>query len=151
MSTLHQAAEVANELTSRLSQISVANGSNTDVGLKVLRGRRRIDDNQVPCVVLAEGPDQPSAGPGRLPTVELAQTYILIAYHECEPDHPNDMGHLLLKDLKRAIFHDGVTLGGKVVRVTYRGRDIGPRGDGVGIVCASVEIDVNFVEDLTNP
>lgn len=76
---------------------------------------------------------------------------MLIAYDACHPDHPNDKAHLLIKDLKRAIFADGVTLGGNVLRVEYRGRDIGPRGDGVEIVCASVEIAVKFVEDLANP
>lgn len=151
MSTFHQATQVATELAARLATITVANGFNSDIGLRVLRGRRRIDDAQVPCSVLAEGPDTPTSGPGRLPTVEVKQSYILIAYHECDPDHPNDKGHELLKDLKRSIFADGVTLGGQVKRVHYRGRDIGPRGDGVNIVCATIEIDVDYVEDLTNP
>ncbi len=151
MSTIHQASQIAAELATRLGTITVANGSHTDIGLKVLRGRRRIDDAQVPCVVLAEGPDSPTRGPGRIPSAEVVQTYVLIGYHACDADHPNDMGHLLLKDLKRAVFKDGVTMGGQVARVEYKGRDIGPRGDGVGIVCASIEIDVSFVEDLTNP
>ena len=151
MSTLHSASDIAGVIAARLATITIANGKNTDVGLRVLRGRRRIDDAQVPCVVLAEGPDNPTPGPGRLPTCEVSQSYILIAYHACDADHPNDMGHLLLKDLKRAVFHDGVTLGGNVVRVKYAGRDIGPRGDGVGIVCASIEVEVSYVEDLTNP
>ena len=151
MSTFHQATEIATELAARLATITLANGFNSDIGLNVLRGRRRIDDNQVPCAVLIEGPDTPSSGPGKLPTVEVVQSYVLVAYHECDPDHPNDKGHELIKDLKRAIFSDGVTLAGQVRRVHYRGRDIGPRGDGVGIVSATVEIDVDFVEDLTNP
>lgn len=151
MSTFHQASQVAAELAQRLAKITVANGFHTDIGQRVLRGRRRIDDGQVPCAVLAEGPDTPTSAPGRLPTSEITQSYVLIAYHECDPDHPNDKGHELIKDLKRAIFADGVTLAAQVQRVHYRGRDIGPRGDGVGIVCASVEIDVHFIEDLTNP
>ena len=151
MSTINQAAPLAAAIEARVAQISVANGFNTEIGSRVLRGRRRIDDNQVPCVVIAEGLDTATPGPGRLPTVEVSQTYMLIAYHECDPDHPNDMAHLMIKDLKRAIFHDGVTLGGNVRRVKYSGRDIGPRADGVGIVCASIEIVVEFVEDLSNP
>jgi hypothetical protein len=151
MSTLNKASDVAAEITARMGQVSIANGFNTDVGLRVLRGRRRIDDGQVPCIVIAEGLDQVTASPGRIPSAEIQQTYILIAYHECHPDHPNDKAHELLKDLKRAVFKDGVTLGGKVHRIDYRGRDIGPRGDGVGIVCASIEVEVKFVEDLTNP
>lgn len=151
MTTLHQADQVATELDTRLKRITVANGFNSDIGLRVLRGRRRIDDGQVPCAVLVEGPDTPVSGPGRMASAEITQSYVLIAYHECDPDHPNDKGHELIKDLKRAIFADGTTLANQVQRVHYRGRDIGPRGDGVGIVCATIEIDVNFIEDLTNP
>ncbi|PJC14276.1 MAG: hypothetical protein CO065_14680 [Comamonadaceae bacterium CG_4_9_14_0_8_um_filter_57_21] len=151
MTTFHQAAEVASELAARLATITVANGFHSDIGLRVLRGRRRIDDGQVPCAVLVEGADTPSSAPGALVTVEITQTYVLVAYHDCNPDHPNDKGHELIKDLKRAIFSDGTTLAKQVKRVHYRGRDIGPRGDGVGIVSATVEIDVVFVEDLTNP
>lgn len=151
MSTINQASALAAEIEARIERISIANGFNTDIGVRILRGRRRIDDDQVPSVVIAEGLDSPTPGPGRLPTAEVSQTYMLISYHECDPDHPNDQAHLMIKDLKRAIFHDGVTLGGKVPRVKYAGRDIGPRADGVGIVCASIEIAVSFVEDLSNP
>lgn len=151
MSTIHTAAEVSDLIATRLGGISIANGYFSDIGLRVLRGRRRIDDHQVPCVVIVEGADQPTPTPGRLPTVDIEQTYVLIAYHACDADHPNDKAHELLKDLKRSIFSDGVTFGGNVSKVQYKGRDIGPRGDGVGIVCASIEIEVRFVEDLTNP
>lgn len=148
---LTKASDIAAEIASRLAGITVAAGFNTDIGLNVMRGRRRIDDNQVPCVVLVEGADDPTPGPGRIATTEVLQSYVLVAYHACHPDHPNDMGHDLIKDLKRAVFGDGVTLGGKVRKVTYQGRDIGPRGDGVAIVCANIEIQVMFAEDLTNP
>lgn len=151
MSTINQASVLAQEIAARMATVTVANGFNTDIGTRVLRGRRRIDDNQVPCIVIAEGLDTTTPGPGRMATSEIAQTYMLIAYHACHPDHPNDKAHELIKDLKRAVFKDGVTLGGKVPRVEYRGRDIGPRSDGVAIVCASIEIVVKFVEDLTNP
>lgn len=151
MSTINQASVLAIEIAARVATITIANGFHTDIGLNVLRGRRRIDDHQVPCVVVVEGLDTPTAGPGRMATAEINQSYMLIAYHACNPDHPNDKAHDLIKDLKRAIFKDGVTLGGAVPRVEYKGRDIGPRGDGVGIVCASIEIAVKFVEELTNP
>lgn len=151
MTTLHTARDAANAIAARLSTINVASGSITDIGLRVLRGRRRIDNEQVPCVVLAEGLDQINQASGRVPSCEVQQTYMLIAYHECDPDHPNDRGHDLIKDLKRAIFSDGVTLGGNVLRVEYKGRDIGPRGDGVAIVCASIEIVIKFIENLSEP
>lgn len=148
---LNTASDVAVELARRMALVTTANGYLTNAGTRVLRGRRRIDDGQVPCIVIAEGLDQVSQHQSRMAMAEIEQTYILIAYDECHPDHPNDKAHSLLKDLKRAVFADGVTLGGKVRKVEYKGRDIGPRSDGVGIVCASIEIEVRFIEDLTNP
>lgn len=152
MSTLlNKASDIALALTTRLSTITKINGYNTDIGTRVMRGRRRIDDNQVPCAVLVEAADSVTPAPGRLVTAEVKQRYILVGYYQCDPIHPNDTGHLVIKDFKRAIFHDGVTLGGTVRKVEYKGRDIGPRGDGVDIVCATVEVEVTFAEDLTNP
>lgn len=151
MTTLNSASDVALAVAARVAGITIANGFNTDIGLKTMRGRRRIDDSQVPCAVIAEGLDVVTKGPGRFSANEIAQTYVLIAYHACHPDHPNDKAHEVIKDLKRAIFKDGTTLDGSVKRVEYIGRDIGPRGDGVSIVCCSIEIVVHFVEDLANP
>ena len=44
-----------------------------------------------------------------------------------------------------------VTWGRRVRRVKYHGRDIGPRADGAAFVLASIEISVEFAEDLANP
>lgn len=151
MTTINSASGVAIELSTRLAKITIANGFNTDIGLRVMRGRRRIDDSHVPCIAIAEGMDHVIPGPGRFANAEIEQAYHFLAYDVCHPDHPNDKAHLIIKDLKRAVFSDGATLGGQVKKVDYKGRDIGPRGDGVGIVCASIEIVVKFVEDLANP
>lgn len=148
MSYLKKASDIAQVLADRLATIKVTGGFKTDIGNTVLRGRRRIDDHQVPCVVLVEGPDQPTPAQGRIAQADIAQTYILVAYDKCHPNHPNDKAHLMLSDMKSAVFGDGVTLNNQVRKVTYIGRDIGPRGDGVDIVCATIEITVNYVEDL---
>lgn len=149
MSTIKQASEVATEVEARMQQITTANAYLTEIGSKVFRGRRRIDDSHVPCIVIAEGDDQPRQN-ARLTTCQIEQHYILIAYDKCDADHPNDKAHQIIKDLKKAIFNDGTNFGNKVIQVSYTGRDIGPRSDGVGIVCASIEITVKFTEDLAN-
>jgi hypothetical protein len=151
MSTLKTADSIAQEIAARCARITIANGSRTDIGTRVFRGRRRIDDSHVPCVIIAEGLDQVTPARGAIPSVAIVQTYMLIGYSECHPDHPNDAGHEIIKDLKQSMFSDGVKFGGKVLQVEYKNRDIGPRGDGVAIVCASIEITVQFVEDLQNP
>lgn len=148
---LNTASGVAAELASRLASIKKSNGYHTDIGVRVLRGRRKIDDNVVPCAVLVEGLDEVTPHQSRIPQADITQGYVLVGYDECHPDHPNDKAHLILKDLKRAVFCDGMTLDSKVRKVEYKGRDIGPRADGVGIVCASIEIEVKYVEDLQNP
>lgn len=151
MSVINKASDIALELSTRLSNITKANGYETDIGLKVFRGRRNIPDEAVPCAMLIEGNDQISSRPGKLATVEVVQGYVLGGYVPCDPNNPNDAAHALIRDLKKAVFKDGGNLGGKVYKVNYTGRDIGPRTDGIAIVMAIIEITVNYVEDLQNP
>lgn len=151
MSTLfNKASEIAQELDTRLKTITKANGFETDIGLKVFRGRRNIDDDAVPCAMLIEGNDQPRSRAGKLATYEIEQNYVLGGYVPCDPDNPNDAAHALLRDLKKVVFSDD-NLGRKVKSVDYKGRDIGPRTDGVAIVMAIIEISVVYVETLSNP
>lgn len=143
------AAQVATAIFDRVSTISIANGYNTDIGLNVLRGRRRIDTSDLPCLTIIEGEDSPQAQ--TLRSVNISQRYYLEAQDECDPDHPNDKAHLLLKDLKRAVFGPDSDLTKTVKNVKYAGRAIAPREDGTTVVIASIQIEVLFVEDLTNP
>lgn len=151
MSTKQKAEDIALDIFARMQQITVANGAETDIGLKVFRGKRKVDDDEAPCCVLVEGPDTPVDRPGKLPTSTITQTYILVGYLACDADNPNDAAHKIIRDFKRAIFKGDGTLGGAVIRANYRGRDIGPRADGVNIVTALIEITIDYVEDLTNP
>lgn len=146
-----KASEISAELFARAGSISVANGCETDIGLRVFRGRRNVDESQVPCAVVIEGNDTPRDRPGRIPSVSITQRFVLAAYVPCDPDNPNDAAHAAVRDIKRAIFKDGGSWGSRVSRVSYQGRDIGPRADGRPIVFVTVDIDVDYVEDLTNP
>lgn len=151
MSMKQKAEEIAMLIFSRMQQITVANGAETDIGLTVYRGKRKVDDNEAPCCVLVEGPDTPVDRPGKLPTSTIKQTYILVGYLDCDADNPNDAAHKIIRDFKRAIFKGDGTLGGQVMKVNYQGRDIGPRADGVNVVTALIEIVVDYVENLTDP
>lgn len=149
----HTASEIALYMTNTLAGITKANGYHTDIGLeRVFRGRRKIDDDQVPCAVIIEGEDNVTSE-GRPPNITVVQSYVLGGYSDCDPDNPNDTAHLIIKDLKRAFFKDvdsrmGNTFSGRVVKVEYKGRDIGPRADGVPIVFAVIHIDVTYAENL---
>ena len=151
MTTLTTAAGIAQELSTRLEGAIVANGAETDIGVRVYRGRKNVDADSVPCTVLIEAGDTIADRPGRIPAVEVAQNYAVTAYLPCDPNNPNDAAHAAIRDIKRALFKSNATLDGKVVRVSYKGRDIGPRIDGAAIVFCVVHIEVKYVEDLTNP
>lgn len=146
-----KAADIAAELATRMQGITVASGSETDIGLRVFRGRKNVDEKMIPCAVIIEGTDTPTDRPGRLPCAAIRQRYVLAAYAPCDVDNPNDAAHAVIRDIKRALFKDGGNLGGKVHKISYVGRDIGPRMDGYPAVFATVNIDVDYVEDLTNP
>lgn len=151
MSFLNHAADIAAELSTRLAAVTKANNCETDIGLRVYRGRKNVDESMIPCAVIIEGQDTPQDRPGRLPTASIRQRYVLAAYVACDPDHPNDAAHAALRDIKRAMFKDGGTMGQRVQKVSYAGRDIGPRMDGYPAVFVTVTIDIDFVEDLTSP
>jgi hypothetical protein len=152
MTLLNRQEDIANEIGTRLSTRTLANGAETNIGMRVLHGRRHIDDDKVPCCVIVEGNDAPLMADNlRSAMSKTDKSYVLVAYDKCEADHPNRKAHAMIRDIKRAIFHDGRTLGGKVKSVDYLGCDIGPRKDGVGIVMATVEVRVEFVEDLAAP
>ena len=152
MSTYNTAAAVSAEIYSRLQGIRLTNGCETDIGRDILLGRRKLPgDERPPCLVIMEGADDPRDQPGRIPTVLISQSYVLDGYDICDPDNPNTKGHAIIRDMKRAIFAKDSTLGGAVRAVTYLGRDIGPRADGVALVQARILISVEYVEDLMHP
>lgn len=154
--SLHSAEAVGLELATRLATRTIALGAETDLGLSVFRGRKVIDDDQVPCVAIIEGSDEiDEADQGRGTEARIRQQFVLLAYVPCDPLNPNDAAHAAIRDMKRAVFCTGVvgdrTMGGLVRRVRYRGRDIGPRGDGAAFVVAALEISAEFSEDLATP
>ncbi len=152
--SLHTAEDIGTELSTRLAKCTVALAAETNLGAKVYRGRRRIDDTMIPCCVVIEGDDVPDRGNVKT-AYKLDQRYVLYAYVPCDPDNPNDAAHAAIRDLKRAVFNTGGAadpkLGGLVRDCVYLGRDIGPRADGASFVLAAIEIGVEYVENVANP
>ena len=156
MTLLQRAEDIGLELSARLATRLIAGGAETDLGRVVYRGRRTIDDDMIPCTSIIEGADSVEEGEGRLALdVRVTQQYVFLAYVPCDPANPNDAAHKAIRDMKRAIFYPGGkpdrTLGDRVKRVRYLGRDIGPRGDGAAYVVASIELTVEYVESLVAP
>jgi hypothetical protein len=145
-----KASDIAEYLTSVLSTITKDNGYNTDIGLRVFRGKRKIDQTQMPCVVLIEGEDEPGDVDTRL-EIKITQDYVIGGYDFCDPDNPNDQGHLIVKDIKKALWNrqvHGVNLGRRVSKFMYKGRDIGPRTDGEPMIFAILYAECVYAETL---
>lgn len=151
---LHTLGEVSTLMEGLAAQITLANGCETDIGTKVFVGRKKIDDDLVPCFVLHEAEDVIVQRDEKKPNLMTAQRYVLIGYDKCDAENPNRQAHKIIRDLKRMCFagdKKDMQFGGKVHRVTYQGKDIGARPDGVAIVLALIEISVVIVEVLSEP
>lgn len=152
MTTYVSATQVANEIKTRIEGITVANGFHTDIGLKLFRGKTNAPDkDNVPCSVLLEGDDEIKMSDGRKPLANIKQHYAIGGYDICDADHPNDQAHLIIKDIKRALFGAAANFDNAVYALRYKGREIGPRADSQPIVWALVHITVEYYEDLANP
>ena len=152
-----KSSDIAEYLTEVLGTIKVANGYNTDIGATVYRGRLKHDEDRVPYAVLIEGEDRPQENDGGRLDVTLEQDFVLGAYVFCNADNPNDAAHDAIADIKKAVFSSDLARrpvagarggNGRVAKLSYRGKDIGPRADGKNIVFAVVHISVTFAEDL---
>ncbi len=154
MSLLQSAGDIAAELKARLQTRTVAQGAETDIGTRVLLGKRSVDKSQIPCVVVIEGDDMPEPGNART-KYQIEQRYALLAYLPCDIDNPNTAAHAAIRDMKRAVFTtDGEAdnrLADRVKKIEYLGRDIGPRADGEAFVLAIIEVAVTYVEDVATP
>lgn len=153
--SLHRAEDVAAALLTRVLKCTIAQGAETDLGLRVFQGRRHIDDSMPPCATILEAEDTPARGRGVRGEYEIAQRYVLFAYVPCDPNNPNLAAHAAIRDMKRCLFTtDGkldTRLGGALVSLDYVGRDIGPRADGAAFVVAAVEVVATYVERLNEP
>ena len=152
-----KSSDIAEYLTEVLGTIKVANGYKTDLGTTVYRGRLKHDEDRVPYAGLIEGEDRPQENDGGRLDVTLEQDFVLGAYVFCNVDNPNDAAHDAIKDIKKAVFSSDLARkqmagarggNGRVAKLSYRGKDIGPRADGKNIVFAVVHITVTFAEDL---
>lgn len=154
MSVFTRAEEISDEIAARLALRTIALGAETDLGVKVYQGRKFVDDSMIPCVAVIDGGDAPDKA-NVLGDYDVTQSYAIVAYLPCDPDHPNRAAHAGIRDIKKALFNGTgrgvVTFGGKVKEVQYLGREIGPRADGAAFVVAMVEVAVRYVENVAAP
>ena len=147
--------DIAIVLTNILKQITTANGYNTDIGHRVFRGRLKLDDDKIPCVVIGEEDDQVTDRVNYGKNVSITQGFVIDAYVRCDPDNPNDAAHDVIEDLKKALFtgqsnaNPAGALAPHVRTLKYIRRHIGPRPEGADFVLGSITIETAYVETLT--
>lgn len=144
----NHAKKVEQAFAARLSLILTGSGFRTDIGSRVFRGRRKIDPDQIPCVVIVGGDDTITAQ--KRGEVLLDQRYIIEAHCTCDPDNPNDAALDMIADIKRVMWgkEEDKSFGGLVKDLNYSGRIISPREDGSSLVAAGVELTASFSETL---
>lgn len=153
---MSKASQLAAAINARISAITVANGYNTDIGATVYRGKRTANEDKVPFAFIIEGDDQVIEQTNMTARVVIA--YAVEGHATCDPDNPNDTVHLIVADLKKAIFGGDVTFGGLLRQrpgteptLKYQGRTVGEREDGAKVVGAGVMFSCEILEDLPNP
>jgi hypothetical protein len=152
------AKEIGTALSVKLAEIRTVNGFNTEIGYKVFKGRRSLDDKAIPCVVLAELADNAADSTAHGKIITVAQRYTMEAHIPCDPNNPNDAAHDVIEDIKKCVFaglsdinNTGRFFSDKVKTLKYVGKAILPRQDGTAFVGASVTVEVVFKENLTAP
>jgi hypothetical protein len=154
MTTLNHAEDVADEIERRIKTIKIADGFETDIGMRVMMGRRKLPaEDEMPCAVIIEADDatDDESGKSRSAKVKVSLPLVIDAFDRCDPDNPNRKAHAMLRDMKKVIFNGDRMLNGLVHSLKYIGKDIGPRPDGAAMVMARLMIEVYYVEDLSNP
>lgn len=146
---MSKASDIALAVFARASQITVANGYATDIGLKGFRGIKYLDPDSLPCFVLVE---EENSGQSRNVTRCLSTTtYVLEGHATCNAEHPNDAAHAIIADFKRAIFSGDLTFGQNVTDAAFKGYEIDPRDEGRDLVAARITFALSFVENLAAP
>jgi hypothetical protein len=152
--SFHSAEDIGIEFKTRIEQLTVALGAETDIGKTVRLGQRHVDDTMIPYTAVIEEPDEP-AREYRNTEYQVTQPFTFFAYLACDPTNPNTAGHKAIRDLKRALFRTNGkadrTLGGKVRTLRYMGREFGPRKDGAAFLVVAMQVEVTYVEDVSTP
>ncbi len=133
------------DIEAQLQRISVERGYLTDAGARVFRARERIEESDLPCIVLWDAGETAEAASGNSASMTIKQS-ILIEAHV--PANLADTGRAIgaiKSDIKRAVLRwarpqqRGWAHGGQddPKPITYVGAEVQPRaGAGISEVAA---------------
>lgn len=144
---------VAAAFLARLAVITQANGYATDIGRTRFDGNLNIEREDVPCLTLIHGDDEPEQNKDPAINVVNQRVAVIIEAHDfCDPNNPNVQGRAMVADIKRALFDpEHPRLDKAVAILQYQGRTIQPRAIGTDLVAVGVKLLAVWKEDLANP
>lgn len=150
-----------NAMIARLQLIAVANGYNTDAGATVLHGRRVLEPDQLPAIVVFEGDETATATPAGAPangnteSMRIALELNVEGYTRALPTVEGPGLSLLKADIKRAALKYSESsladVGGVIGPVTYLGAAPLIRADGTAVEGVAVRFSVALIEGYGNP
>lgn len=140
----------------RLEEIQEDNGYNTNAGNNVYRGRVFLDrDSELPAITIVETEENPATADVSGSLVRETVNYQIRGVAQADPDNPLDQGHVLVADIKKALFRaptiDMERLDGTITNLSYTGRGIFPPEDGSRYVYVEVYLEVTHGEQFGNP
>lgn len=111
--------KIIRQFMSRLAVITTANGYGTDIGAKVIRARRSIDDDELPVSVLWPGPETAEAIYG---ITQCSMTVRVEGLAAFKAENPSVVSERILGDLKRCVMAKAWTREPELVTdIMYRG------------------------------
>lgn len=151
-----RADAIAEAIQTRLADILIANGYSADLGANVYRGRRALNPEDLPALVLVE--DEDEVGDQAATQIVARLPFTVHALRTCTPATETRVAHLMVADLKRCLFApewvrtltDQKLIDPKF-GVGYTGRIITPRAEGSDVVEVALRLRVWYAEDLTKP
>lgn len=145
------AKRIVQTLATRLGVVQVANGYNTDAGLRVFRGRRSFDASTVTLPVLSVW--NPESEPDEMyhaERLDMTASVVVEGFAVADVNAPNDTAQDLLGDIKQALFlHETTadqTVNGLAVQIRFRGEVTQVPEEGATVVSVLVRADVFYPE-----
>ena len=142
---------IMQSITERLLAINGTGTFNSNVELRVYRGRLSFDDaDTYPLLTISD--DRTTNETAEASIYDKARVLKRVTIHGIvdvsDINNPNDDAYLLVADIKKAIFSGDERLGGDAIMVTYIESSVAAREESITKVGLTVGITVLYAENL---
>lgn len=146
------AKQIINACFARLQAVQVANGFNTDAGLRVYRGRRTFDFEGDYPVFSVWSPENTPADNRHNERHDLTLSVVVEGHALADLDNPNDAAQDLLGDIKQALFLAADrTMGNLVADLRWTAEATEVPEDGGQVVSVRVFAEASYPELYGDP